>query len=525
MGKRLMTLADLYNYYSSQGTNQTFSCNDDGDTIVVQTDGKLNFSKENPTEGLMPVSLQLCYVGDNLNNSRITKEAMEKALASAKYRPILGYIFTDDDGNAQFSDHRMHIEDESVVYDEVPIGVISEEAYLSYDEDNNKDYAFSKGYIFEEYSKAKEILEREQQCDVSVELSIRSLSYNAEDKILELEDFFFCGVTILGYKEDGSAVLPAMPGSNITLADFSVGNNSVVSQNDLVQVLEKLNTTLSKFEIDNSTRKEELQVENQKVEKPVVDTATDDYIPEEPLVPTDTDEDLSPVMTDEDIPTPTEDTDEPTDEPEAETEDYSVKYSVTVNDTVKEFSVSMNEKIAALSTLVNDTYADDLTYYSVECYDEDKTIVMVDCCNGKAYRQSYKVKDNVFSLKGDRVPVHSMWVTDDEQKAFEDMKSRYAVIDEKLAKYEAEPAKMEIITSSDYAQIAESDDFKAFADQSAHFDMSVDEVKAKCDEMLLDFAKKGTLTFSVESEKKEVGKKTLLNNAKKTSRYGTLFSK
>ncbi len=94
--------------------------------------------------------------------------------------------------SGSFLQSNMH-EDENgeLVYDEYPIGIIPEScnAQLVYDEEKEKTYCEVDGYIFEEYSKAAEILEREGECFVSVELSIRELSYDAKSKYLNIKDF------------------------------------------------------------------------------------------------------------------------------------------------------------------------------------------------------------------------------------------------------------------------------------------------------------------------------------------------
>jgi hypothetical protein len=150
---------------------------------------------------------------------------------------------------------------------------------------------------------------------------------------------------------------------------------------------------------------------------------------------------------------------------------------------------------------------------------------MIDYWMGKAYRQSYKKRKDVYSLTGDRVPVKSCWLSADEEKAIDDMRANYSVISEKLAKYEAEPDKMKVINSESYAKIAETKEFAELRDN--HFDLSVEEVSAKADEILLAYAKGGSLNFSAESEKKSVGMTRLpiQTNANKKSRYGSLFSK
>jgi len=46
-----------------------------------------------------------------------------------------------------------------------------------------------------------DILKRDGQCDVSVELSVLDLSYSAEERVLDINKFVFTGVTILGKDE------------------------------------------------------------------------------------------------------------------------------------------------------------------------------------------------------------------------------------------------------------------------------------------------------------------------------------
>lgn len=249
--KRLLTLDDLYSYYSSKSRSSHFNFKDADSPIVVQVEGKLNFENSSDNEGLQAVTLQSCHINKNLNGSNIKKSVMEKALPSFKNRPILGYIH-EVNGQFEFYGHNMHLdEDDNIVYDEIPVGIIPEScnARLEYDEDKDKTYCVVDGFIFEEYTKASEILQREKECYVSVELCIREMSYQAKEKYLDIEDFYFSGVTILGKDEYNKEVEPGMAGSNIKLKDFSAESNSMFSHSEinakLVETLDKLNTTLS----------------------------------------------------------------------------------------------------------------------------------------------------------------------------------------------------------------------------------------------------------------------------------------
>lgn len=63
---------------------------------------------------------------------------MNEAIASFSNRPILGFIYSDDDGNPQFESHNMHTDDDgAIVYDEIPVGIIPEscDAHLEFDEE------------------------------------------------------------------------------------------------------------------------------------------------------------------------------------------------------------------------------------------------------------------------------------------------------------------------------------------------------------------------------------------------------
>ena len=174
----------------------------------------------------------------------------------------------------------------------------------------------------------------------------------------------------------------------------------------------------------------------------------------------------------------------------------------------KNFEVSLSEIQESIWNLVNETYSEnDNEYYSVEVYEGSKTVVMVGLFYGRAYRQSYKVRGGVYSLVGDRVYVKKTYVTADEEAELDKIRSNYAAVSEKLAKYESEPEKMEILDSEDYANISGQKDFEELRKQENHFDLSVEEVKNRADTMLLEYAKKGRLNFAAIEHKDEEPKK------------------
>ena len=545
MGRKgMLTLSDLYQFFVNQNKTVKFSAADEDRKIIVQVDGTVNFAKTDNKKGLLPVTLQSCHIGDNLNRSRIEEKVMKNALSSFQNRPILGFIH-DVDGQPEFYGHNMYIDDEGeLVYEEHMVGVIPEScnARLEFDSEKNKTYVVVNGYVYEEYSKAAEILRREGECAVSVELDIDQLSYDAADKILVIEAFTFNGVTILGKDDDGNDVKPGMVGANIKIADFSKENNSLVEQ--IKSLNEKLDRFNKNFEKGGNPvgMNEKFQELLEKYGKTVEDI-TFEY---EGL----TDEELESAFASafetqesEDEPAESEQfveegedpdgegepegEDEDPEEPEIPEEDESeeegnfAKASITYEGNVHEFSISLNDKIAALYTLVNDTYADeDCTWYDVVVYEEEKSVTMIGYC-GRAFRQSYKVKKDVYTLVGDRVEVFAKWLTQDEINKLDSMKSEYSEMSEKLSHYEDEPKKMEILNSEDYSLIADNEEFVKLCEQSEHFNMSVEEVAAKADSILTEAAKHKS--FSLNNEQKKDIVKPLPQLKRKSKRFGSLF--
>ena len=224
-----------------------------------------------------------------------------------------------------------------------------------------------------------------------------------------------------------------------------------------------------------------------------------------PTDPTDPTDPVTPVE-----PEPTETDEDGDDDYAVVTEDgdnnakLDYEYTVSNDGKVKTFSVSLSQIAGALNTLVNDMYSEsDNTWYFTEVYPDDKEVVMIDGWTGAAFRQSYKVRNDVYSLVGERVSVHACYLTDDEEKRLDDMKSNYSQfeeVSEKLEKYESEPDKMEILNSADYANIADVKEFSELKKMDNHFDMSVEEVKKAADDMLLEFAKGNKLSFAKKEE-------------------------
>ena len=560
--KRLLYIEDLYDFYSNKYKRSTkFSAEKTGEPLVVQVHGRVNFDESDKNkDGLLPVHLQSCHTDLNVNGSNIESSVMEAALPSFSNRPILGYIHkvtTDEnpEGQWEFYSHNMH-EDENgdVVYDEYPIGIIPEScnAQLVYDKEKKKTYCEVDGYIFEEYSKAAEILQREEECSVSVELSIRELSYDAKQKFLNIEDFWFSGVTILGKTPQGNEVKPGMTGSNIKLADFSSKNNSLFEdyESKMVELqarIENLETacfnkeqsssvrTLSKEggNKESMTKFEELLAKYNKT----VEDVTFDY---SELSDEELEAKFAEVFGEDNNTDGDNSGDNTVNEPSNDNEGDGEKEGTTDGDNegegqnfenmTKTFEISHDDIRYALYNLLSSYEdADNEWYYITGVY--DSYFVYESWNGGKIYGQKYtKDNDNV-SFDGERYNLHKEYLTDSEYTEIQDIRSNYSSVVEELNTYKSAEVfadKMTVFDDEAYSEYLDTDEFKALMSEDSVNKYSKEELSEKADATLGKLVKKNkTFSFAGETPQKKHVSRVAFNTEKETEDiykpYGDLF--
>lgn len=604
--RRIMTVEELFRFCVEQNFAK-FDSTESGYQLYVSTPAQFEIT-ESEDEYTLFANIKAFHTNINRNKSSVTKKAMEKSLSGFKYKPILcNYqTVTLEDGTEvlDFTAHDMEIdEDGNPVYLEKQVGCITaDKPEMKYDEETDRYYAYAKCAIPREYTPAAEIIERRGGTDVSAELFVNKMSYDAKKKELLLEDIELGAITLLG-----SDRTPGMESAYLQIEDFAVNEKDSYEQNDkLIETLNALNKTLESFDINKTFRKEETPMNKfeellEKYGKTVEDITfeyeglsdeeletafvkafddPDDSSDFDPDSETDGLDDADADAEDEDadqgaaddvtaiieaLPENPDANDQYTvqaardayngltdaqkelveaatvsaledaEEAVAADKDAVAKrdagdetatrrkneliYSVVIDGTVKQFSVSLTEKLNALRDLVNNTYSEsDNTWYDVDAYDDDKYVVMHDYWNNKHYRQNYSVKKDVYSLKGDRVEVFARFLTQDEINNLDSMKSNYEQISNDLAQYQ----KKELVTSADYSAISNKEEFAAIVNEvnEGKNEMTFEELKDSLDKMLLNYAKSGDLNFE-EVEKKEEEAK---NGKKKVSRVGLMAS-
>ena len=558
MANRILTLDSLYHFFVQQGQTVAFSSKESGTPIVVTTDGFFETS-EDYMPGMLKLKLRTCHIDTNRNGSHISRENMEKAMPTLKYRPILAHIHKLEDGTEDFYAHNVEIiEGENgeteINYIERQVGCYTaDEPWLEYDKEMDKTYVMAYGVIPEEYTSAAKIIRRKNGTKVSCELVINELSYNAKEKYLDLTDFYFGGTTLLGCDEEGNEIGEGMLGSRADITDFCHKEPTFTYQDKLIEVLEKLNITLESFNNtseSNTSEKggekvmnkfeellqqynvtaEEVTFEYENLSDEELEVAFKDAFDKEET------SDNGVVVDEVVVDNSEENIDE--DNVPAVVEEAAVVEEVVVveEDFELKYELSHDDIRSALYTLL-DVFSEKgfCSAWIIEVY--DNKFIYQDYAENKFYRQGYSKDGDTVELNDSKVEVFNEWLSKEEKDALDTLKSDYAALEAKYNELETFKAnieaaelkakKDEIFAKAEYECLSDNAEFTALIADAEKF--SVDEITAKAKAIFADHVI-STGTFSVNSEEqyrptKTVGLNFNAKPSKKKSAYGGLFEK
>lgn len=565
MSKRILTIADLVQFCKTQNVKR-FDSNEFGKQICVRVDDIATFEEEkgkNNEDGFMHLLFKVCHAGENRNMSSISKSNLEKYKNTINYRPVLASIVTspDDPSVLDFNSHDIEIDDNgNPVYIEKQVGCFTaDEPFLQYDEENDKTYLMAHAVIPEEYTAASDIIRRKGGTKVSCEIAIDTMQYNEDSGILDIIDFSFIGVCLLG-----DHVTEGMAGSRAdieSMAEFSAENNSVTANIEfnkvMIETLSKLNKALDRFNNTNDSNKKggenamnklDTLLEEYGLDKSELDFKTDDLSDEELEakfleVYGDAEEFKKKRKCSEDG-NDTEDDEDfagcgkkkrkcSDEDEESEEEDFAdcgkkkKRCAVNTENNTVEFELSHDDIRMALYGLLKSTCDENSYAWVCEVYDNyfiyQKETYGDEGYDYKYYKQSYSKNEDNVELSGDPVEVFSTFVTESEKTALDMIRSKYEELKafkENVEKQELKVQKDAILESAEYSEINDSEEFKALVADAEKY--SADELKVKAD-LIFAAAMKKKFNFEVEPKKKSVG---INFNAKpnKKSAYGNLFN-
>ena len=577
MSTKILTLDNLYQFFVNQNKAFNFSSKESGTPIVVSVPGNFEV-EEDDMPGMLKAKLKVCHINTNRNGSHISQENMEKAMPTLKYRPILAYIHQLKDGTYDFYAHNMEIVkdengEEQINYTEKQVGCFTaDEPYLEYDKEMDKTYVIAYGVIPEEYTQAADIIRRKQGTKVSCELVINELSYNAAEKYLDLIDFYFGGTTLLGCDDEGNEIGEGMLGSRLDIADFCHKEPIYDYKDKLVEVLDKLNITLSAFshnvkmegggtEMDKfhelleqyGFTEDELDFEHEGMTDEELETAFEEYAKKKKKC---SEEDDNEEDEDDSVVTEQEacgkkkkkkcsedDGDEDEDEDKEDgvtteeeacgTKKKKKKCSLDDNGNMSlSFEISHEDVRCALYQLITVYDEEDNDCYFIDNVYDDY-FIFENWYGTKVYKQNYSVDGDNVALTGDRMQMFKMILTESEKLAIEQMRENYAELESKYnelknfkEQYNASQAKAqkdEIFSKEEYSILAEDEAFKNLIADAEKF--SVDEVASKAKAIFADHII-ATGEFSAKNlEKKPGAMHFSVNTVDEENKkpYGNLF--
>lgn len=470
---------------------------------------------------------------------RFTRESLEKSKDSFANIPILANVITktDEDGNEtlDYGGHDFHIENDKfndgegkMIYEEAVVGIVPETCELEIKDNKEGNAVLAlNAFLYKDYGNyCCDILEeRGGQTAVSAELDCGDISYNEQDNINEVGIFTACGITLLGEDFD-----PAIPNAKAVM--FSSKEDD--RQTQLMSIMQELKESLDKYtnavsSAQNLERKEEAKIMNHFEELLAKYNLTAEEITFDYANMSDDELDAAFEALSN---TKSKDSLEEKQETPPVAEN-TVELSVKIGENTINLSKSLTEVIYALTDLVNTTYAADGDYYQTDVFDEgsvkSKYVIMYGVYSGKAYKQSWNLKDGSYVLKGGREEVFAEWVTADERDQLNSMRSNLtalqAEVDEckaTLAKYESEPEKMEILQSDVYAQLSENPEYQELLDN--HFDVTKEDLSAKLDQILLAQVK-ANVKVGLSINENTKGVKTFpVGENTNSGRYGGMFA-
>lgn len=492
--RKTLTYGDQLFNFCQEHSLLNFKSTSKEDYLVVSIPANFEANRifeDSSDDRFMNIHLEACHTLENLNGSFISEDDMNKALPSFHNCPILASIVKKADDTYDFNGHDMEIIDDPfnegekrVNYIERCVGVIPADSQITLEKDQKTDKQFvhADGIIYTEHGNlAAEILKNRSTVDVSVEIAVYEMAYDASEKVLRIKNFKFLGVTLLG-----SDVKPGMAGSK-AYTDYS--NQEHKYDQDMVNIMSKLTEALNAFNQNIEKQKQEGGIHRlTKIEKllqkynKIMDDITFEY------------NNLSDAELEEKFAELFEQTSDNSSngtgastistENQTETKKAKKKCSVdesgnmTVEFDGRSFELSHGDIRNALYTLLQSCEADNEYFVIREVY--DSYFVMQDWFSDKLYKQKYAKSGDEVQLDGDKERVYELYVTADEKASLEEMRSNYS--DLKKFKEDFESEKKEAIFNDFESDLSEVAEFKTLKENCTKY--SVSELEEKCNALL-----------------------------------------
>lgn len=440
------------------------------------------------SDSFVKLKMKLAHDGKNPKGLIFTKDALINAAPTIVNKPILARVVFDSDNEPQFTSHDRHLEKDyqgniRIVYDELPIGMISETSdyVVEFDEDTKRYYAYCVGYIWKKYSNyALDIIERDKSIKLSIEIQISDFETDSETKEVTVTDFRYDGVTLLG-NDRKPGMVNAGATTEFDLDSEQEDENIKGYLKEFVQEFKKILT-----EFDDSKEGGEFNLEKEEaLKEPVEEQKTEAEFEEKNT------EDEAEIQ-----PTEVQEKDKEFDVEEAKDKEQAKAENEEFELTARETSRKLSNALDLLFRNASRTYSylkdfdSNYVYYKVEVYSEETGYVTTD------YRRSYKLVGEEVSFGEDEVETVVKILTKDEWKTLEAERDAKNVEFEDLKKFKETTLEnqrkdaLEKVFEKFDKKLVDSEDYQNLKKDNINF--SIEEIENRC------FAICGRLDFDKE---------------------------
>lgn len=459
--KKKITMFDLIELCSEKQINEVRLKN-----TKISLSDDMEFEKieeiDEGHRGMTKVKVKVMHSGLNRKGFIISKEVLERDMHTIKNRPLLANVYLADDGNYEFGSHDLisHNDDNGheIIdeYIEKEIGSFSEaEPFLEYNEERDIYFVCAYAYISNEYSHAAEVLiNKKGHAKFSVEMDVEKMEVHYKENLMEVTQFCIVGGTLLGvYEGTNIEVKEGMEGACVDIVAFSLDDLELKGN---LKYESKSNDPL------NINTKEKCDNVSQiKSEKGGVNLEKFDELLKKYNITT---EDVAfeyEGLSDDELIAKFE-------------EVFSDEKSETTNTEKEKFSLSLNALYDSLENELCKIYE---RSYIVDVFDNRVIYRNYENYTDRVIKsRSYTVSGTDVILGDDETDVFVEYLSADEHKKLDEMRTNYDAMKSALEVYEAketETKKKEIISKNEYSSFVDKEEFFELKENAKNY--SLDE--------------------------------------------------
>lgn len=223
------------------------------------------------SEKFLKLKLRVMHDGKAAHNMSFLADSLKDAESTLYNSPILANVIFDSKNQPQFSSHDKHIEKDyagnvRIIYDEIPIGVITESSTYEIKKESGRNYVYAEAYIWKRYSNyALDIINRDKNIKLSAEINILDFYIDKKTNYKVIKKFKYNGITLLGNHRN--------PGMKNAQASIEFDNSKIDKKEYMVALMDELKQCIHDYNNENGMEggneilKTEIEVDENKAEQ------------------------------------------------------------------------------------------------------------------------------------------------------------------------------------------------------------------------------------------------------------------